>query len=48
MQNWAYRIGRHAGRGSKAITLTHEQLKRVPSPYVRISLELEAGIWPQA
>ena len=31
----------HAGRGSKAITLTQEQLERVPSPYVRISLELE-------
>ena len=30
-----------AGRPSKAFTLTAEQLARVPSPYVRISLELE-------
>ena len=30
-----------AGRGSKAFTLTREALERVPSPYVRISLELE-------
>ena len=31
----------HAGRGSKAFRLTQEQLERVPSPYVRVSLELE-------
>ena len=30
-----------AGRPSKAFTLTQEILERVPSPYVRISLELE-------
>ena len=31
----------NAGRASKAFTLTSEQLERVPSPYVRVSLELE-------
>ena len=31
----------NAGRASKAFTLTPEMLERVPSPYVRISLELE-------
>lgn len=31
----------NAGRASKAFTLTAEQLERVPSPYVRASLELE-------
>ena len=31
----------NAGRGSKAFTLTAAQLERVPSPYVRVSLELE-------
>ena len=31
----------NAGRASKAFTLTAEQLERVPSPYVRVSLELE-------
>ena len=31
----------NAGRESKAFTLTAEQLERVPSPYVRVSLELE-------
>jgi len=30
-----------AGRPSKAFTLTQEVLDRVPSPYVRVSLELE-------
>ena len=30
-----------AGRQSKAFNLTQEMLERVPSPYVRISLELE-------
>ena len=29
------------GRASKAFTLTPEMLERVPSPYVRVSLELE-------
>ena len=31
----------NAGRPSKAFTLTAAQLERVPSPYVRVSLELE-------
>ena len=31
----------NAGRASKAFTLTPEMLERVPSPYVRVSLELE-------
>jgi len=32
---------RAAGRRSKAFRLTPEMLERVPSPYVRVSLELE-------
>ena len=31
----------NTGRASKAFTLTREMLERVPSPYVRLSLELE-------